>query len=351
VVQAIRHLNAMGKEVMYYPFILMDQMAGNGLPDPWSDADDQPVLPWRGRITVSEAPGRVGSPDQTAQAETEVAAFFGTASASDFTVGDGTVAYAGPDEWRYRRFILHQAALCAAAGGVESFCVGSEMRSLTWVRAEADRFVAVEALVALAAECRAILGPNVKIGYAADWSEYFGYHPQDGSGDLWFHLDALWADANIDFVGIDNYMPLADWRDEVGHADEAWGTIYNPDYLMANIEGGEGYDWFYHSPEAEAAQIRAPITDGAYGEPWVWRYKDIRNWWSLAHHNRVGGGARQRPQAGCPKASRSGSVKLAARPLIRAPISRINSWIPNPRKAACRNILTGGGMSIFSINI
>lgn len=289
VIQAIRHLNEVGKEVMYYPFILMDQMAGNGLADPWSDDDHQPVLPWRGRITLSEAPGRSGSPDQTDLADAEVAEFFGSASAADFTVGDGSVAYSGPEEWRYRRFILHQAALCAAAGGVESFCIGSEMRSLTWIRGAGGRFAAVEQLIALTAEVRAILGPEVKIGYAADWSEYFGYHPQDGAGDLWFHLDDLWADANIDFVGIDNYMPLSDWRDGDDHADAAWGAIYDLEYLTANVAGGEGYDWYYHSPEAEAAQIRTPITDGAYGEPWVWRYKDIRNWWSRAHHNRVGG--------------------------------------------------------------
>ena len=202
VMQAIRHLNSLGKEVMYYPFILMDQMAGNGLPDPWSDSEDQPVLPWRGRITASVAPGRSGSPDQTALAEAEVAAFFGTAAASDFDIGEDTVSYSGPEEWRYRRFILHQAALCAAAGGVESFCIGSEMRSLTWIRDAGNVFAAVEQLCDLADEVRALLGPEVKIGYAADWSEYFGYHPQDGSGDLWFHLDRLWAHDAIDFVGI-----------------------------------------------------------------------------------------------------------------------------------------------------
>ena len=38
-----------------------------------------------------------------------------------------------------------------------------------------------------------------------------------------FHLDPLWADAEIDFVGIDLYHPLTDWRDEPGHADEASG--------------------------------------------------------------------------------------------------------------------------------
>ncbi|WP_370228340.1 glycoside hydrolase TIM-barrel-like domain-containing protein, partial [Cognatishimia sp.] len=237
VIQAIRHLRELGKEVMFYPFILMDQVAGNGLPDPWSDADNQPVLPWRGRITLSQAPGRPGSPDQTVSAAGEVADFFGSAQASDFSVADDSVTYSGPDEWRYRRFILHQAALCAAAGGVESFCIGSEMRSLTWIRGALDEFVAVTQLIDLAADVRAILGPEVKIGYAADWSEYFGCHPQDGSGDLWFHLDALWADANIDFVGIDNYMPLSDWRDGADHADAGWGSIYDLDYLMSNVEG------------------------------------------------------------------------------------------------------------------
>ncbi|MDX5356497.1 MAG: glycoside hydrolase TIM-barrel-like domain-containing protein, partial [Rhodobacterales bacterium] len=255
VIGAIRRLAASGQAVMVYPFILMDQLAGNARPDPYSDAADQPVLPWRGRITGAQAPGRPGSPDGTAQAEAEVAAFFGTAQAAHFTIAPGQVGYSGPQEWRYNRFILHHAALCAAAGGVDSFCIGSEMRGLTQLRGPGNSFPAVTALRALAAQVRAILGPDVKIGYAADWSEYFGYQPTDGSNDRFFHLDPLWADANIDFVGIDNYMPLSDWRDGRDHADAQWNTIYNPAYLRANIEGGEGYDWFYHSPEARAAQI------------------------------------------------------------------------------------------------
>jgi hypothetical protein len=301
VIGAIRRLSAMGQAVMVYPFILMDQLAGNGRADPYGDATDQPVLPWRGRITGSQAPGRPGSPDGTALAEAEVAAFFGTAQAAHFNVAPGQVGYNGPQEWRYNRFILHHAALCAAAGGVDSFCIGSEMRGLTQLRGANNSFPAVTALRALAAQVRAILGPLVKIGYAADWSEYFGYQPTDGSGDRFFHLDPLWADANIDFVGIDNYMPLSDWREGRDHADAAWNTIYNPAYLRANIEGGEGYDWFYHSPEAKAAQIRTPITDDAHDEPWIWRYKDIRNWWLNAHHDRIGGQRSEQPTPWVPQ--------------------------------------------------
>ncbi|MDJ0821452.1 MAG: glycoside hydrolase/phage tail family protein [Paracoccaceae bacterium] len=296
IIQAIQKMQEQGLEVMYYPFILMDQLDGNGLTDPWSGADDQPKLPWRGRITLSAAPGRDGSPDQTAAADAEVAAFFGTASASDFDISGESVTYSGPEEWRYRRFILHQAALCAAAGNVTAFCIGSEMRALTQIRG-ANGFPAVEAMRDLANECRTILGPDVKIGYAADWSEYFGYHPQDGSGDAYFHLDPLWADPVIDFIGIDNYMPLSDWRDGDDHADAEWGDIHNLDYLRANVAGGEGYDWYYPSSEARAAQRREPISDGEHDEPWVWRYKDIRNWWQNRHHERVGGVRSENPTA------------------------------------------------------
>ena len=290
VIEAIHAIQAAGKAVMFYPFILMDQLDGNTLPDPYSDAGTQPKLPWRGRITLAKAPGQAGSSDGTLSAHNEVAAFFGTVTAADFTVAGDQVTYTGPQEWSMSRFILHYAALCKAAGGVEAFCIGTEMRGLTQIRGAGNSFVAVQAFRALAAEARLLLGAGTKISYAADWSEYFGYHPQDGSGDVFFHLDPLWADDTIDFIGIDNYMPLSDWRDGTDHLDAQHSdSIYALDYLAGNVAGGEGFDWYYHSPEARAAQRRTPITDGAHGEPWVYRYKDLRGWWENLHHNRIGG--------------------------------------------------------------
>ncbi|MFD2175186.1 baseplate multidomain protein megatron [Rhodobacter lacus] len=299
VLEAIAALKAAGKAVTFYPFILMDQVAGNGLFDPWSEAADQPALPWRGRITLDVAPGRDGSPDGTAEAATQVAAFFGAAQASDFAVVDGEVVYSGPEDWGMRRFILHYAHLCALAGGVEAFCIGTEMVALTQIRGPANSFPAVAEFIALASEVRAVLGPDCKLGYAADWSEYSGYAP--GNGDRFFHLDPLWADANIDFVGIDNYLPLSDWRDGEDHLDAGWGAIYNLDYLQANIEGGEYYDWYYAAPEHRAAQIRTPITDGDHGEPWIWRAKDLRSFWEQEHFERVGGVRASAPTAWQPR--------------------------------------------------
>lgn len=286
VVEAIKALNAAGKAVTFYPFILMDQLPGNALPDPWSNAASQPVLPWRGRITLNKAPGQSGTTDRSASASVEVSTFFGTVTPAHFAIAGETVTYSGPAQWSYRRFILHYANLCKAAGGVAAFCIGTELRSLTQIRGAADTFPTVTALRQLAAEVKTILGPATKITYAADWSEYFGYHTAD---NLYFHLDPLWADPAIDFIGIDNYMPLSDWRDGEAHLDAAWGDIHNTAYLQSNIAGGEGFDWFYASPADHAAQTRTPITDGAYGEPWVYRTKDLRSWWSSSHHERIAG--------------------------------------------------------------
>ena len=286
VIEAIQAVRGGGQEVMFYPFILMDQLDGNTLPDPYSDATFQPTLPWRGRITLSSAPGRAASPDRSNVAESEVAGFFGSAAVSDFAVSGNTITYSGPDEWRYRRFVLHYAHLCALAGGVDAFCIGSEMRGLSQIRGAGDSFPAVAALRQLAADVRSILGPETKITYAADWTEYFGY--QTG-GNVYFHLDPLWADPNIDFIGIDNYMPLSDWRDGDDHADAGYKAIYNLDYLSGNVLGGEGFDWYYDSPEGEAAQRRLPIEDGAHNEPWVFRYKDLKSWWLNEHYERIGG--------------------------------------------------------------
>lgn len=287
VVDAIRDLKSRGMTVTMTPFILMDVPSDNTLPDPYTGAASQPAYPWRGRITCNPAPGESGSPDKTAAAASQIAAFVGSAQRTDFTLSGDKVSYSGPAEWSYRRMVLHQAYLAKAAGGVDAFLIGTELRGLTWVRSAAASYPFVDALIALAADVKAILGSSTEVSYAADWSEYFGHQPQDGSGDVYFHLDPLWSSGNIDAVGIDCYWPLSDWRDGRAHLDFLGGarSVYDLDYLRSNIEGGEGYDWYYASDAERNAQIRTPITDG-YGKPWVFKYKDLRNWWLNQHFDR-----------------------------------------------------------------
>ncbi|MEM1344686.1 MAG: glycoside hydrolase TIM-barrel-like domain-containing protein, partial [Pseudomonadota bacterium] len=299
VIAAIRELKARGLKVMLYPFLLMDIPPGNALPDPYG-RPEQPPYPWRGRITLGAAPGEAGTTDKTQAAATETDAFFGTAAAGDFIVGEDSVAYQGPVEWTWSRFALHVAALGAAAGGVEAICIGSELRGLTTIRSDAATYPSVAHLRRIAAETRALL-PNAKISYAADWSEYWGHQPGDGSGDRFFHLDPLWADPEIDFIGIDDYLPLSDWRHEPAHADAAASSPYALAYLQANMAAGEHYDWAYLSEADRAAQIRTPIHDSAHGEHWVFRPKDIRAWWESPHHDRPGGVRSVSPTAWVPR--------------------------------------------------
>lgn len=293
VIRAIQDLKARGYEVMFYPFIIMDIPAGNTLPNPYSANGagvGQAVYPWRGRITCHPAPGQTGTVDKTGTAGTQIASFYGSATAAHFGGSGTTVIYSGPNQWSYSRFVLHMAQLCKLAGGVEYFCVGSELVGLTSVRSSSSTFPFVANLVTLAGHVRTLL-PTTKIGYAADWSEYHSYRPADGTNDVYFNMDQLWSNANIDFIGFDNYMKLADWRDGTDHLDYLAGhpSIYDIDYLKSNIEGGEDYDWYYASDSDRVNQIRTPINDAAYSKHWVFRQKDFRNWWLSQHYDRPAG--------------------------------------------------------------
>ncbi len=290
MVDQMRALNARGLKVTLNPFILMDIADGNAQANPYDGSASQPAYPWRGRVTCDPAPGRVGTVDKTTAAAVQLASFIGTAQPNDFSLVGDVVAYAGPAEWSYRRFILHHAWLAKAAGTVEAFLLGSELRGLTTLRSATSTFPFVAALQQLAADVKSILGASVKVTYGADWSEYFGHQPGDGSGDVYFHLDPLWASASIDAIGIDLYWPLADWRDGATHIDRVAGvrSIYDLAYLKRNLQGGEGFDWYYADETARAAQARSTITDGA-GKPWVYRFKDLKSWWLNPHYNRPGG--------------------------------------------------------------
>jgi hypothetical protein len=313
VLQAIADLKARGLRVCLYPFVMMDVPVGNGLPDPYGKSE-QDAYAWRGRITCFPAPGRAGSAYRSAGARTQVSAF------------------CNRDEG-YRRMVLHYAALAAQAGGVDAFLIGSELRGLTALRDENDAFPFVEELVRLAGDVRAVMGPAVKLTYAADWSEYFGHQPADGSGDVFFHLDPLWASPEIDAVGIDNYMPLSDWRDE----DAANGNpdgMTGPDDAAAfryAVTAGEGFDWYYASDADRAARQRTPIADGLKGKPWVFHYKDIRNWWGNLHHDRVRGVEKSTPTAWVPGSKPIWFTELGC-PAVDKSATRPNVF-PDPKSA------------------
>jgi len=324
VVEAIQRLaNVDGQDVYFYPFLLMDIPFGNTLPDTETGAAGQPQYPWRGRITTS-----LPSVDKTAAAQTEVNSLFGNVTAANFSISGTTVNYTGSaSDFGYRRMILHYAHLCAAVAltlddpsKFKAFYIGTELRGITRIRSTAasastasTTYPGVNALVELLEDVRAVfdgLGlTGVQLSYAADWSEYHSHRPTDGSNDVYFNMDAIWGHPDCDYVAIDNYTPLSDWRDGDAHEDYGTGTvtayattgtfghagfpqatsIYDKAYLRGQIEGGEGYDYFYASDADRENQVRTIISDGAHSEHWVFRQKDIRNWWGQAHRSRPGG--------------------------------------------------------------
>lgn len=326
IIRCIQDLKARGFRVVFYPFLLGD-VPGS--------------FPWRGRITYA--------PDCSSAAASAVAAFLGSAVPVNFTQDSAnkTVAYSGSSmDYTYRRMILHYANLCVLAGGVDLFLIGSELRGLEtirgpgWTKAGTTDgselaiwdYPFVAGLIALSDDVRGIFdsagltknlsGLHNLISYAADWSVWMGVqHP--GENGQWPHLDQLYAHANIDLICFDNYMPISDWTTGTGGLDVAyWSapapgywppspadmnglglsgtpTLYSKDYLKANIEGGEKFNWFYFEsnnlgrgfdPNGTDLQVSLPAGDRLtqsrnryYPNQQLLANKQLRWWWNNPH--------------------------------------------------------------------
>lgn len=337
---AIADLKARGLRVVLYPFVMMDIPGDNTLPDRDGNIG-QATYPWRGRIGPASTDGAVAS---------QISALVGTSTPGHFSAGSGVPVYSGPSEWSFRRFILHLAALSRNAGGVDAFLIGSELVDLTMATDTLGQYPFVDALVTLAGDVKTML-PAAQISYAADWSEY---HSHRVGGEVHFHLDPLWASADVDFIGIDNYLPLSDWRPGNTHADydpeNGVTSVYSLDYLKGQIEGGEFWDYYYTSQADRDTQTRTPIWDGAHGEDWVFRQKAIRAWHGAAHHNRPGGVRDVSSTAWVPGSKPVWSLNLAVRQFIWAPTNPMCFTIPRPRNPTCRIIPVARGMTSCSAN-
>ena len=213
IVRYIESLREFNYKIMFYPMIFMDL----------------PSKPWRGHITCKD-----------------------TNKIHDF--------FAGKDG--YNNFILHYAKLLK--GKIDAFVIGSELKALTqvvndnYLYPNVQRYPVVVELINLAEHVRAILGKEVIITYAADWSEY--HHDENGC----HHLDPLWASEYIDVVGIDTYFPIT---------RKSEGDITNIE-IKKGWESGELWDFYYKEGVATALSPE-------------WGLKQIEYWWDNYHisHN------------------------------------------------------------------
>lgn len=218
--EAVAEMKARGLRVMFYPFVIVD------------DGDQ---YPWRGEITG------------------DASTYIGTVAASNYGTWNGTnLPYSGPSQWSHSRMILHYAALLSdLLDSGDAFLVGSEMVGMS---AESDWGTG---LADLMDEARVLLPAGVLVSYAANWDEY------DASS-----LANAWA--NADFIGIDYYMPLTDWRSD---DDE----VYRRDLFAAGAASGEYWDYYYATDADRLAGNSSPITSDEF------RQKNIGYWRDQNH--------------------------------------------------------------------
>ncbi|HJD57567.1 glycoside hydrolase TIM-barrel-like domain-containing protein [Candidatus Tisiphia endosymbiont of Ptychoptera albimana] len=155
----------------------------------------------------------------------------------------------------YNDFILHYAEL--VKDHIDSFVIGSELIGLTSIRDQHNNFPAVMELIKLAKLVKNIVGDNVLVTYAADWSEY--HHTKDG----WYNLDKLFASEYIDFVGIDAYFPVT----------RTVNSRISSEEIIKGWQSGEGYDYFVDDNNSQRQ----------LSEDYAW--KNLRYWWENYHRN------------------------------------------------------------------
>ena len=248
VVQAIRRLRDDGRAVMFYPFILMDiQARERPRPIPGRARRTSRRCRGAGGSRWRRRPGGRGRPTGRRRRRRRWRRSSDAAGAGDFDGVGGDGGLHGPAEWSYRRFVLHYAHLCALAGGRR--CL---LHRLGAARADPDprQRGGISGRAGAGGAGRGGAGDPGRARRSAmrrTGRSISGTSRGTGRGTSSFTSIRSGRHAAIDFVGIDNYMPLSDWRDGAGHADAAAGSIYNLDYLRGNVAGGEGYDWYYAS--------------------------------------------------------------------------------------------------------
>lgn len=222
VIQLCTALKTAGYNVLFYPMPLVDTV---------DETVGESDKPWRGRLVPSSA------------AECN----------SFFTKSEG-----------YNAFIRHYSQLNGLDSQIDVFVIGSELVGITTYDSGSNTYPGVTNLVTLAGLVAGDMS-SVALTYAADWSEY---HSVNG----YYHLDPLWTDSNIDYVGIDNYMPLTPDLDQ---------SSITQDLIKQYWEDGEGWVYYYTDSVNRTGKTDYSPNDGTNAFAW----KNIEQWWNSVHNN------------------------------------------------------------------
>lgn len=272
IIRIIQYAKSLGFKVALYPILMMTDPTLN-----------------RADITYTN--------DISSNALAAINHFVGNTTPSTYD------ASSAQPNWTYSQMILHYANICVLAGGVNLFYVGSGLAGLEAIRGpfwtvsgrvggdgvtgwDYPFVAALDGLVGYVREVFDSAGMTKTsttnlISYSADWTSWMGCIHDNGSIKI-PHLDHLYANPNLDLISINNYLPLSDWTPTGGLDETNWSetpspsyppspttmsnlglggdpALQNIQYLQANIEGGEQYDWYYtiNSP----AQLQTNLND------------------------------------------------------------------------------------------
>ena len=269
-------------QAVFYPFILMD-IAGRQRParSLWRRRAAGLSLARPHHLSI-RAPGRPGTRRQDGglRGSRSRPSSARAATVRLRRVGRQRSIYSGPASGATAASSCTTRSSARLAGGVDAFLIGTELRGLTHACARrASSFPFVAALRGARRRREGDPRPDAKITYAADWSEYFGHQPADGTGDVFFHLDPLWASPTSTSsastttcrspTGATGRSASIAWRAPLDLRPRLSARPTSP---AARASTGT-------TPATATAprRSRTPITDGAYGKPWVFRYKDLQS--------------------------------------------------------------------------
>ena len=240
-------------------------------------------MPWRGRITTSIAAGVAAGRllQGTAPPPAEVARF-SAPPGGDFQRDGDRITIAGPAEWSYRRFILHYAHLCAAAGGIDAFLIGSEMVGLTTIRGAGNSFPAVVRASPSGGGCAAFWARRSRSAMPPTGRNISAISPAMATCSFTSTRFGPMKHRLHRHRQLHAAVGLARGRDASGRR----GRIDNPAYCGPMLPAARAMTGITPVTRIAAGRPRCPSRMVRMASIGSGATKDIRNWWSWDHHER-----------------------------------------------------------------
>ena len=201
--------------------------------------------------------------------------------------------------------ILHYAHLCAAAGGVDAFLIGSEMRGLTTIRERRRELSGGAGLPRpgggrprdpRARRRRSATPPTGRSTSATSRRRRQRRRLLPSRPALGRRRTSTSSASTTTCRSRTGATAASTPTPRRAGRRSTTAPICSRTSPAARASTGS-----MPAPPIARRRCARPITDGAAGKPWVFRYKDLRAWWSNPHFDRPGGVESGTPTAWVPQ--------------------------------------------------